>query len=100
VAHTCNPSYSGCRDQEIEVGRQPRQMVHETLSRKTLHKNRAGGVPQGEVPEFKPQYHKKKTKQELGGVAQAIELLPSNFKTVSSNPSTTKNFLNRKNLIV
>jgi hypothetical protein len=24
---------------------------------KTLHKNRAGGVAQGEDPEFKPQYH-------------------------------------------
>jgi hypothetical protein len=26
---------------------------------KTLHKNRAGGVDQGEGPELKPQYHKK-----------------------------------------
>jgi hypothetical protein len=30
---------------------------------KTLHKNRAGGVAQGEVPEFKPQYCKKKKKK-------------------------------------
>jgi hypothetical protein len=30
-------------------------------SRKTLHKNKAGGVAQG--PEFKPQYHKKKKKK-------------------------------------
>jgi hypothetical protein len=28
---------------------------------KTLHKNRAGGVVQGEGPEFKPQYCKKKS---------------------------------------
>jgi hypothetical protein len=35
----------------------------ETLSQKTLHKNRAGGVAQGEGPEFKPQYHKKKKKK-------------------------------------
>jgi hypothetical protein len=34
------------------------KIVHETLSRKTLHKNRAGRVAQGEGPEFKPQYHK------------------------------------------
>jgi hypothetical protein len=27
---------------------------------KTFHKNRAGGVVQGEGPEFKPQYSKKK----------------------------------------
>jgi hypothetical protein len=35
---------------------QPGQIVCETLSRKTLHKNRAGGVAQSEGPEFKPQY--------------------------------------------
>jgi hypothetical protein len=29
---------------------------------KNLHKNRAGGGAQGEGPEFKPQYHKKKKK--------------------------------------
>jgi hypothetical protein len=28
----------------IAVRSQPRQIVHETLSQKTLHKNRAGGV--------------------------------------------------------
>jgi hypothetical protein len=36
------------------VQTQPWQIVRETLSRKTLHKNRAGGVVQGEGPEFKP----------------------------------------------
>jgi hypothetical protein len=41
----------------ITVQSQPGQIVWETLSRKTLHKNRAGGVAQGEGPEFKPQYH-------------------------------------------
>jgi hypothetical protein len=30
---------------------------------KTLHKNRAGGMAQGEGTEFKPQYHKKKKKK-------------------------------------
>jgi hypothetical protein len=34
-----------------------------SISRKILHKNRAGGVAQGESPEFKPQYHKKKKKE-------------------------------------
>jgi hypothetical protein len=29
----------------------------------TSHKNRAGGVAQGEGPELKPQYHKKKKKR-------------------------------------
>jgi hypothetical protein len=41
----------------IEFQSQPWQIVHETLSQKTLHKNRAGRVAQGEGPEFKPQYH-------------------------------------------
>jgi hypothetical protein len=53
--------------QEAEIRRimvqsQPRQIVLETLSQKTLHKNRVGGVTQGEGPEFKPQYRKKKKK--------------------------------------
>jgi hypothetical protein len=50
------------QEAEIKGDIQPRQIVHKTLSRKTLHKNRAGGVAQGEGPEFKPQYHKKKKK--------------------------------------
>jgi hypothetical protein len=50
--------------QEAEIKRimvqsQPGKIVQETLSRKTLHKNRTGGVAQGEDPEFKPQYRKK-----------------------------------------
>jgi hypothetical protein len=45
--------------QEAEITRimvqsQPWQIVHEILAQKTLHKNRAGGVAQGEGPEFKP----------------------------------------------
>jgi hypothetical protein len=38
----------------ITVQSQPRQIVYKTLSQKTLHKNRAGGVTQGECLEFKP----------------------------------------------
>jgi hypothetical protein len=47
----------------ITVRSQPGQVVHETLARKTLHKNRAGRVAQGEGPEFKLQYRKKKRKE-------------------------------------
>jgi hypothetical protein len=45
---------------KIVVGSQPRQIIWETLSRKTHHKIRTGGVAQGVGPEFKPQYARKK----------------------------------------
>jgi hypothetical protein len=44
----------------IEVQSQPGQTV--LRSQKTLDKNRAGGVAQGEDPEFKPQYRGEKKK--------------------------------------
>jgi hypothetical protein len=56
VAHTYNPSYSGGRDQEDHSQSHLGQIVLKTLSQKALHKNRAGGVAQGEGPEFKDQY--------------------------------------------
>jgi hypothetical protein len=52
--------------QEAEIRRltvqsQPEQTVPETLSRKNLsQKKRAGGVAQGDSPEFKAQDQKKK----------------------------------------
>jgi hypothetical protein len=42
----------------IVVQSHPGQIVCETLSQNTFHKNRAGGAAQGEGPQFKPQYHK------------------------------------------
>jgi hypothetical protein len=48
----------------IAVRSQPRQTVQETLSRKTVQKNRAGGVAQGDGPKFKP--HKKKNWRKHG----------------------------------
>jgi hypothetical protein len=44
----------------ITVRSQPRHRVCKTLSQKIHHKNRAGRVAQGEGPEFKPQYQKRK----------------------------------------
>jgi hypothetical protein len=46
--------------QEVEIRRitvqsHPRHILHKTLFRKILHKNKAGGVAQREGPE----YHKK-----------------------------------------
>jgi hypothetical protein len=56
--------------QEAEIRRiagqnQPRQIVHETLSRKYPTHKRAGGVAQCVGPEFKPGYHKKKKKEKV-----------------------------------
>jgi hypothetical protein len=60
VAHACNPSYSGGRDQE-DRGLKPAwaNSSRDPISKIPLTK-RAGGVPQGVGPEFKPQYHKKR----------------------------------------
>jgi hypothetical protein len=64
VAHACNPSYSGGRDQE-DRGSKP-AWVNSSLdpNSKILNTKRAGGMAQGEGPEFKPQYCKKKTEKE------------------------------------
>jgi hypothetical protein len=64
VAHACNPSYSGGRDQE-DNSLKPAQA--NSSMRPCLEKNpsqkRAGGVAQGVGPEFKPQYGEKKKKR-------------------------------------
>jgi hypothetical protein len=63
VAHTCNPNYSGGRDQK-DLGSKPslalfkRPYLKENPSQK-----RVGGVAQIVGPEFKPLYHIKKKKQ-------------------------------------
>jgi hypothetical protein len=72
--------------QEAEIRRilvqsHPRQIVGETLSRKTLHKNRAGGVARSEDPKFKPQYHKKRTM--LWGW-RVVECLPRKLKALTA----------------
>jgi hypothetical protein len=60
VAHTYNPSYSGGRDQEGQ-GLKPAQTNswQDPISKIPITKM-AGGAAQGEEPEFKSQYHKKK----------------------------------------
>jgi hypothetical protein len=62
LAQTCNPSYSGDRDQEDRDSK-PAWANSETLSEKNPSQKRAGGGAQGVGPEFKPQYHKKKKKR-------------------------------------
>jgi hypothetical protein len=61
VAHNCNPSYSGSRDQEDQGSKSARQIVPQDSILKNPSKNKAGGVAQGEGPEFKPQSRKKQT---------------------------------------
>jgi hypothetical protein len=56
--HTCNPSYSGGRGQEDHSSKLGQtDSLQDPALKKTHHKERAGGVAQGIVPEFKPQYH-------------------------------------------
>jgi hypothetical protein len=57
MAHACNPSYSGGREQKNH-GLKPDQA-------KTIHKTTAGGVAQDEGPEFKPSLTKKKKKHSI-----------------------------------
>jgi hypothetical protein len=61
VAHACNPSYLGGRDQE-DLSSKPAQAnsLRDSILKNPITKNWAGGVAQGEDPEFKPLYHKKK----------------------------------------
>jgi hypothetical protein len=56
LAHTCNPSYSGGRDQE-DHGLKPAQAnsSQDPILRKLITKW-VGEVAQGVGPEFKPQY--------------------------------------------
>jgi hypothetical protein len=68
VAHACNRSYSGGRNQE-DTSLKPAQTKKFTRpTQKTLHKNRAVGVDEGEGPEFqapvlqKTKQNKTKTK--------------------------------------
>jgi hypothetical protein len=64
VAHACNPSYLGGRDQEV-CGLKPAQA---NTSGHPISKipniKRAGGVAQGVCHEFKPQYHKKQKQKQ------------------------------------
>jgi hypothetical protein len=56
VTYTCNPSYSGGRDQE-DCGLKPAWgIVLKTLFLKNPSHKRTGGVAQGVGSEFKPQY--------------------------------------------
>jgi hypothetical protein len=63
VAHACNPSYSGGRDQE-DCSSKPAQAnsSQDPISKIPNTKKWAGGVAHGVGSEFKTQYCKKKKK--------------------------------------
>jgi hypothetical protein len=73
VAHGCNPSYSGGRDQEDHVLK-PAQAnsLWDLSQKKNPSQKRAGGVAQGVGSEFKPQYWKKKKKRKMSLVIYII----------------------------
>jgi hypothetical protein len=74
MAHTCNPSYTGGRDQED----------CKTLSWKNPPQKRADGVVQGVGPEFKPQYHKKKKKKKKK-IQASLVVHPSYYVGTGTN---------------
>jgi hypothetical protein len=63
VAHACNLSYVGGRDQEDHCTKPAREnSLWDPISKKTSQK-RAGEVAQGVDPEFKAWYYKKEKVQ-------------------------------------
>jgi hypothetical protein len=59
VAHVCNPSYSGGRDQEDCLKPTQANSFQDPISKIPSHE-RADGVAQGLGPEFKPSTTRKK----------------------------------------
>jgi hypothetical protein len=74
VAHTCNPSYSGGRDQEDLGQTEPtRANSSQDPSSKTPNTEKVWRSGSWCRPEFKPQYHKKKkVKHEPGAGASCL----------------------------
>jgi hypothetical protein len=67
VAYTCNPSYSGGRDQEDRGSKSSRaNNSQDSTLKKTYHKKGLVEWAQGVGPEFKPKYCKKKKKKNTG----------------------------------
>jgi hypothetical protein len=65
VAHTCNLSYSGGRDQEDHGLKAARANSSRDPILKKLIKKKGCLNDSGVGPEFKPQYHKKKERKKV-----------------------------------
>jgi hypothetical protein len=72
VAHTCNPSYTGGRDQEDQDSKPVHAKISQDLISKNPSKEMAGGVAQGVGPEFKPQYSIKKKFEEVKFISYLV----------------------------
>jgi hypothetical protein len=59
VAHVCNSSYSGGRDEEDGGSKPAQQIVRKTLAPKNPSLKRISALAQGVGPEFKSQCHSK-----------------------------------------
>jgi hypothetical protein len=82
VAHTCNPNYSGGRDQE-DLGWKPPQAnsLQDPISKIPNTKKRTGGVAQVvERLHSKHEALRSNPKKRDGGVVQAVEHLSSKCK--------------------
>jgi ribosomal protein L44E len=75
VAHACDPSYSGDRDQEDRGSKPARAHSCETLSQNNPSQKRAGRVAQGVGLEFKPQYHKKQKQKQKNQLVAGCQWL-------------------------
>jgi hypothetical protein len=66
MAHTCNSSFSGGRNQEDQDSK-PAQANSswDPISKKNLFQKKAGGVAQGVDPEFKPSTAKQQQQKNL-----------------------------------
>jgi hypothetical protein len=89
VAYACNPSYSGGKDQ-ADHGLKSAWVnsLQDPISKTPITKNWAGGVSQGEGPEFKPQYRKRKEKKRKKKTYHKNGLVE--WLKVSSNPNSEK----------
>jgi hypothetical protein len=73
VAHACNPSYSGGSSQKDHSSKS--NSSWNPISKNPITKNWAGGVTQGEGPEFRPQCHKQNKTKKLENCAIASHSL-------------------------
>jgi hypothetical protein len=83
LAYACNSSYSGGRDQE-DRNLKPAWAngSRDPISKKPITNNRAGGVAQGEGPEFKPWYPPPHTQICPLGVQVWHSVLHATFKVM------------------